>query len=1222
MVESKGVAVRVGTLSSAEPPCRDPRPSTSYRLPASSDPGIPRRSGFEQHRTSTDELKIRDRGTEDNRRDLRRRDEEIARLNSLVASLRRTITEILASTSWRVTAPLRGLRPAAQLAYWLVTLQIFARLREHRQVRRIRDSGAFDADFYAAEYPDTVASIDPVQHYLLFGAAEGRDPSPAFDSAAYVAEHPEAAGAGRNPLIHYLETRRPTGPPPWRPDWNSIKPAMPALEAALRAALYAAAQARDEIEPAPPVFPATPDPRVSIIVMAGRDPPRLARCLYALGRNLNGLAAEIFVVGISNPRIEVMSEAAGVMFLNAGATRQAAWPALGARSAKGHYLVFLSDDIVVLPGAVEALVETFDRFPRVGAVGVYRIHANGLCATAGGIIQRGGNLGARSEVAPLGHHDYASVQEVDFCPLDALAVPAATWHRVAGFDETFDTADYRAADFAMRLRAIGCSILCQPFSRVVSTGPSQEEDIARIRDDQATFLARWRIPGSGQRGGTSLQARPRALFIDQLTPAPDRDAGSGLVQGFMRILQALGYEVTFIGSDTLDHAGRYTDDLRTSGIICICAPFVNSLGSFLEREAAGFDLVVLWRQTIANECLDLVRLSAPAAKIVFHTVDLHFLREERHAQLTGSKRMMAQARRTRVAELVSIRDADCTVLVSRHESDVIGALLPEARTRVIPLVLDIPGRLAPAHGRQDVVFIGGFRHQPNVDAVLFLTAEVWPLVRRALPSARLLIIGGEAPAEIEALDDSDKGIRILGWVEDLTETLRSCRLTVAPLRFGAGVKGKIVTSLAYGVPCVATSVAIEGMALEGGRHILVAERPADMAAIIVELYGNAALWESLSDAGLDFARRNFSIESVSAQIKEMLQDLGLPADVAESQPSWPAVIPPAIAPRQEGRASGPASEGQRGAPALPAPATRVSVVVPLYNHERYIGRALQSVLSQTEPAHEIIVVDDGSTDSSAARVEHLAARHPEIVFWSKENGGAHSAINAGIGRATGDLVAILNSDDIYHPERLAVMRREFESLPPLDAVATRLDFIDGDGRAIRNSWYEDGVAFHRRTQDLALTLVNGNIFMTTSNLVARRTLFDEVGGLSALRYAHDLDFFLRLIAKGKKIRVIDQPLLSYRQHPTNTIKEDTLKVKAEWAAATAFFLNSIWDPADRHSTDWDRANDFITILNRHSLTAPVLLCMAYFRQHPSKSLEDSPFHDDDAFRVRLAELLR
>ena len=154
-----------------------------------------------------------------------------------------------------------------------------------------------------------------------------------------------------------------------------------------------------------------------------------------------------------------------------------------------------------------------------------------------------------------------------------------------------------------------------------------------------------------------------------------------------------------------------------------------------------------------------------------------FQREERQAVLSDSRELMTNADRTRDLELDAIRDADCTILVSRHEAEVIGALLPNAKTQVIPLIVDVPGRLAPLEERQDVVFIGGFRHQPNIDAVLFLAAEVWPLVRLALPSARLIVIGGNPPAEIKRLQDAGKGIEIRGWVEDLTEALRHCRLT-------------------------------------------------------------------------------------------------------------------------------------------------------------------------------------------------------------------------------------------------------------------------------------------------------------------------------------------------------------------------------------------------------------------------------------------------------------
>jgi GT2 family glycosyltransferase/glycosyltransferase involved in cell wall biosynthesis len=1120
------------------------------------------------------------------------------------------------------------MRRSLRVLYWLAPFQIARRLRERRLVRRIRASGLFDATFYTSQYSDVPDGSDPVLHYVVSGAAEGRDPNPAFDTVAYLAEHPDVAASRCNPLIHYLDTQHRTAVAPARPDWLSIAPATPELQAGVRAALRAAAEAADGLAPAISAFTTSAEPRVSVLIRVGRDPARLARCLSALGRHLDGVASEVVLIGRPGPGIEDLAKSAGVAFLNAGTAPAPAWPALAARGAKGSHLIILDDGIVVLPGWREALLETFERFPHAGAVGACQLHGDGG-STAGGIIHSDGNLEWRGEKAPLGHHDFASVQEVEFCPLSVLAVPAAVWVAVGGLDESFATELYGAADFAVRLRAAGHEVLYQPFSRVAAAEMPQGDTVPQLLDDRSRFAARWcNLPGPGEAAPGPApwlwprHKRPRALFVDQDTPAPDKDAGSVLVRAFMAVLQAWDYEVTFAAAYSLAPVGRYTDDLRRSGIICVSAPFVEDAAAFLEKEASAFDLVMLWRAPVASRFMGIIRRNAPAAKIVFHTVDLHYLREERQAALSDSRTLMTKADWTRDLELDAIRDADCTILVSRHEADVIASRLPNAKTRVIPLIMDVPGRLAPLDGRQDIVFIGGFRHQPNIDAVLFLAAEIWPLVRLALPAARLIVIGGNPPEEIQRLDDAQKGIKILGWVEDLTETLRRCRLTVAPLRIGAGVKGKIATSLAYGVPCLATPLAVEGMGLEPGRHVMVAEQAPELARAIVEVYGDPELWNSLSDAGVDFARRNFSVESVSEQIREMLADLGLPAGPMEARERPPVANLRAPELPRERRAEGPIS-APAGVPVGRSTHSRqISVVVPLYNHERYIEQTLQSVLSQTLPVHEILVVDDGSSDASAGLVDRLRERHPQIALFSKENGGAHSAINVGIQRATGDLIAILNSDDVYHPGRLAVILRAFESAPELDAVVTGLDFIDGDGRAIRNSWYEDGIAFHRRTQDLALTLVNGNIFMTTSNLVARRSLFDEIGGFSALRYAHDLDFFLRLVARGKKIRVIDQPLLSYRQHPANTIKEGTLKVKAEWAVAVAFFLNQFWGPADRGTTDWSQAGEFLAVLDHHGLTAAVLLCMAYFRQHPSKSLEDSSFHDDDEFRARLAELLR
>jgi glycosyltransferase involved in cell wall biosynthesis len=294
---------------------------------------------------------------------------------------------------------------------------------------------------------------------------------------------------------------------------------------------------------------------------------------------------------------------------------------------------------------------------------------------------------------------------------------------------------------------------------------------------------------------------------------------------------------------------------------------------------------------------------------------------------------------------------------------------------------------------------------------------------------------------------------------------------------------------------------------------------------------------------------------------------------------------------------------------------------PALQSRKIIASTLYSVFSQTYPVKEVIVIDDGSKDRSAAIVEAIAEVRPEIVFWSQPNRGAHHTINTGIQRATGDLVAILNSDDIYEPTRFRRIAAAFEAEPDLDAATTNMTFIDSDGNQIANTWFDEALAFYRQPGDLGQTLINGNIFMTTSNLVARRRLFDEIGLLSDLRYAHDVDFFLRLIAKGRRLAFIDEPHLRYRIHATNTISEGVYKVKLEWAAVTAFYLNQIWDGAS-HRANWLNGAGYVEILRKHQLTELVLLFMAYFKDRRAETLERHSFGADREFLDLVQAVMR
>lgn len=232
----------------------------------------------------------------------------------------------------------------------------------------------------------------------------------------------------------------------------------------------------------------------------------------------------------------------------------------------------------------------------------------------------------------------------------------------------------------------------------------------------------------------------------------------------------------------------------------------------------------------------------------------------------------------------------------------------------------------------------------------------------------------------------------------------------------------------------------------------------------------------------------------------------------------------------------------------------IAVVIPLYNHERFIGIAIESVLQQTRQPDEIIVVNDGSTDHSDAVMQDLVRAHPQIHYFSQNNQGAHAALNGAVAKATSHYIAILNSDDAYHPERLAVCLQRLQAEPEVEMVATTIQGLDEQGNSLELTWCNFYKQRYVASEDLFTTLVDGNFFFTTSNIFIKKSIFAEVGGFANFRYAHDLDFFLRLITHQKTIAFIDQPLLMYRIHGSNTISEDYAKVFLERDAIVALHI--------------------------------------------------------------------
>ncbi|HXD35207.1 MAG TPA: glycosyltransferase family 4 protein, partial [Rhodanobacter sp.] len=278
--------------------------------------------------------------------------------------------------------------------------------------------------------------------------------------------------------------------------------------------------------------------------------------------------------------------------------------------------------------------------------------------------------------------------------------------------------------------------------------------------------------------------------------------------------------------------------------------------------------VMLCRHTVAGQYVDLVRRHAPQARLLFDTVDLHFLREHRAAELTANAQLRHQAEATRRSELGLIAAADVSFVVSPHERALLATLAPTAYVELLSNIHDVDDRAPGYGGRRDLFFIGGCNHAPNLDAMRWIAAEILPPLRDAFPDITVHLLG-DMPAAVRR-ELERPGLACHGRVAELTPWLDGCLASIAPLRFGAGVKGKINMAMSHGVPVIATPIAIEGMQLRAGVDVLVAQAPADFVAAVTRLQADPALWAQLSANGMANVREYFSPAAAAAALQRAL----------------------------------------------------------------------------------------------------------------------------------------------------------------------------------------------------------------------------------------------------------------------------------------------------------------------------------------------------------------
>ncbi|RKT44480.1 glycosyltransferase [Thiocapsa rosea] len=591
---------------------------------------------------------------------------------------------------------------------------------------------------------------------------------------------------------------------------------------------------------------ASDEPQLSVVV-TDAEPDTLVSTLVALRQSDSDLRIDLIVADRGRrwirPYLELQVQGARRMPLPPRAGLRQVWQS-GTEIARADRILFLPSYWRPAPGSVGELLRTA-MDPALAGVVPMLLNADDTIYEAGCVSNENGVLRQRGAGEPSGHVEYGFRTEVvggSVLLLDRALLKGIRWPELCGGPcALLELSTIVARD---QERAIVCQPLARMTAALEPRPLSEAADAVSLSDIWAADppQTRKRIP---------------FLVIDLVTPTPDQDSGSVDAYSQLKILHELGYQPSFLPSLTLKREGHYTGDLERIGVECWHRPWITSLEDHLRTHGGRYRYVMISREPTAASYIDLVLRTCPRARIIFNTVDLHFLREQRQAEHSGNGTDLETAMAVRERELGVMRKADITILISATEQDLIARELPDVRTYQVPLIMEISDRSpTPFEERRDVLFIGGFRHLPNVDAVSWFVTSIWPQVKARIPGARLHVVGSNpTPAVLDLAGDD---VLVHGFVPDVSGYFNHCRLSVAPLRFGAGLKGKVGRSLGYGLPVVATPMAAEGSGLSHGEEILVAVNDREFADGVVRLYEDEALWTKLSAASLAFFEERYS----------------------------------------------------------------------------------------------------------------------------------------------------------------------------------------------------------------------------------------------------------------------------------------------------------------------------------------------------------------------------